>query len=120
METLDDEMCISFAFPGAFRARLLRDGAVVEADASGLAGVFRGLAAGAYTLEVDEDDEQAVAAVAYVAPTTAGGLARKTEGGAAGVTAELRAMTAEQLAEAGPEYQRLLAARDAEDILSGT
>ena len=51
--------------------------------------------------------------VAYVAPVAEETLGRRDD-----ITAELRAMDADTLRAQGPKYQRLLAARDAEGVLS--
>ena len=51
--------------------------------------------------------------VAYVAPAVEETLGKRDD-----ITAELRAMDADTLRAQGPEYQRLLAERDAEGVLS--
>ena len=71
MREIDDDMAISFAFSGAFRARLRSSefGHVLEAAPPGLDGVFEGVFRGAYTLKIDDGPEVTVAeSVAYVVP----------------------------------------------------
>ena len=69
MEALDEELAISFGFPGAFVARLRPvDGErVFTCSPPGTAGLFENLPDGDYVLEVDEDPAEAVASVAVVA-----------------------------------------------------
>ena len=116
MREIDEDLAISFAFSGAFRARLKSNefGHVLVASPTGIDGIFEGVFRGGYTLEIDEDPVIPVAdSVAYVAP-----VAEETIGKRDDITAELRAMDADTLRAQGPEYQRLLAARDAEGVLS--
>ena len=116
MREIDEDLAISFAFSGAFRARLKSNefGHVLVASPTGIDGVFEGVFRGGYTLEIDEDPVIPVAdSVAYVAPAVA-----ETVGRSEDITAELRAMDADTLRAQGPEYQRLLAERDAEGVLS--
>jgi hypothetical protein len=115
MREIDEDLAISFAFSGAFRARLKSNefGHVLVASPTGIDGIFEGVFRGGYTLEIDEDPVVPVASVAYVAPAVEETLGRRDE-----ITAELRAMDADTLRAQGPEYQRLLAARDAEGVLS--
>lgn len=118
MEALDEELAISFGFPGAFVARLRPvDGErVFTCSPPGTAGLFENLPDGDYVLEVDEDPAEAVASVAVVAVARPADLAGKTRA-ANEVTATLRSMAPGQLA--GAEYERLKAARDVEDVLFG-
>ena len=121
MEALDDELAISFAFPGEFRATLRRaDGAaVVEGAGVGLATTFRGCDDGAaYVLEVEEDPARAVDGVAYKAPAASTGDVSRRTASAHAVTAELRALAPDQLQ--GAKYEQLLEARDVEDVLFGS
>jgi hypothetical protein len=116
MREIDEDLAISFAFSGAFRARLKSNefGHVLVASPTGIDGIFEGVFRGEYTLEIDEDPVIPVAdSVAYVAP-----VAEETIGKRDDITAELRAMDADTLRAQGPEYQRLLAERDAEGVLS--
>ena len=76
--------------------------------------MFEGVFRGGYTLEIDEDPLVPVAdSIAYAAPAVEETLGKRDD-----ITAELRAMDADTLRAQGPEYQRLLAARDAEGVLS--
>ena len=87
---------------------------MLVASPTGIDGIFEGVFRGGYTLEIDEDPLVPVAdSIAYVAPAVA-----ETVGRSEDITAELRAMDADTLRAQGPEYQRLLAARDAEGVLS--
>ena len=116
MREIDEDLAISFAFSGAFRARLKSNefGHVLVASPTGIDGIFEGVFRGGYTLEIDEDPVVLVAdSTAYVAPAVA-----ETVGRSEDITAELRAMDADTLRAQGPEYQRLLAERDAEGVLS--
>lgn len=119
MEALDDELAISFAFPGKFRATLRRaDGAAVESEGIGLATTFRGCEDAAYVLEVEEDPARAVDGVAYKAPAAPTGDVSRRTASAHAVTAELRALAPDQLQ--GAKYEQLLEARDVEDVLFGS
>ena len=116
MREIDEDLAISFAFSGAFRARLKSNefGHVLVASPTGIDGIFEGVFRGGYTLEIDEDPVVPIAdSVAYVAPVAEETLGRRDD-----ITAELRSMDADTLRAQGPEYQRLLAARDAEGVLS--
>ena len=116
MREIDEDLAISFAFSGAFRARLKSNefGHVLVASPTGIDGIFQGVFRGGYTLEIDEDPVVPIAdSIAYIAPAVA-----ETVGRSEDITAELRAMDADTLRAQGPEYQRLLAARDAEGVLS--
>ena len=116
MREIDEDLAISFAFSGAFRARLKSNefGHVLAASPTGIDGIFEGVFRGGYTLEIDEDPVVPIAdSIAYVAPAVA-----ETVGRSEDITAELRAMDADTLRAQGPEYQRLLAERDAEGVLS--
>ena len=116
MREIDEDLAISFAFSGAFRARLKSNefGHVLVASPTGIDGIFEGVFRGGYTLEIDEDPVVPIAdSVAYVAPAVEETLGKRDE-----ITAELRAMDTDTLRAQGPEYQRLLAARDAEGVLS--
>jgi len=118
MREIDEDLAISFAFSGAFRARLKSNefGHVLMASPTGIDGIFEGVFRGGYTLEIDEDPVVPIAdSIAYVAPASA---VEETLGRSADITAELRAMDADTLRAQGPEYQRLLAERDAEGVLS--
>ena len=116
MREIDEDLAISFAFSGAFRARLKSNefGHVLVASPTGIDGIFQGVFRGGYTLEIDEDPVVPIAdSIAYIAPAVA-----ETVGRSEDITAELRAMDADTLRAQGPEYQRLLAERDAEGVLS--
>ena len=118
MREIDEDLAISFAFSGAFRARLKSNefGHVLVASPTGIDGIFEGVFRGGYTLEIDEDPVVPIAdSIAYVAPASA---VAETLGRSEDITAELRAMDADTLRAQGPEYQRLLAERDAEGVLS--
>jgi hypothetical protein len=117
MREIDEDLAISFAFSGAFRARLKSNefGHVLVASPTGIDGIFEGVFRGGYTLEIDDDPVVPIAdSIAYVAPAAV----EETLGRREEITAELRAMDADTLRAQGPEYQRLLAARDAEGVLS--
>ena len=117
MEAIDEELAISFAFPGAFVARLRRGDAVIPGEGAGLATVFRNVTPGEYVLEVDEDAEHAIEAVAYRAAAPEEDVSRRTAAAHA-VTAELRGLAADELQ--GAKYAALLEARDVEDVLFGS
>ena len=71
MREIDEDLAISFAFSGAFRARLKSNefGHVLMASPTGIDGIFEGVFRGGYTLEIDEDPVVPIAdSVAYVAP----------------------------------------------------
>ena len=117
MREIDEDLAISFAFSGAFRARLKSNefGHVLVASPTGIDGLFEGVFRGGYTLEIDEDPVVPIAdSIAYVAPAAV----EETLGTRDEITAELRAMDADTLRAQGPEYQQLLVARDAEGVLS--
>ena len=87
---------------------------MLVASPTGIDGVFEGVFRGGYTLEIDEDPVVPIAdSVAYIAPAVEATVGRSED-----ITAELRAMDADTLRAQGPEYQRLLAERDAEGVLS--
>ena len=54
---IDEDLAISFAFSGAFRARLKSNefGHVLVASPTGIDGLFEGVFRGGYTYEIDED-----------------------------------------------------------------
>ena len=128
---IDEEYCISFVYRGEFARALERsDGDAAPPPRPVPAGprpeYWTGVApGGVYELLVTEDAEAGVGIeglVSHKGPLKLGA----TEAAGAGVsgnrqteilTQELKAMSSEQLKEAGDEYQRLKEARDVEDVL---
>ena len=131
---IDEEYCISFVYRGAFARALERsdgaaphEGAAQPVPAGPHPEYWTGVAPSAvYELHVTEDAEAGVGIeglVSHKGPLKLGATAEAAGAGASGnrqtdlLTQELKAMSSEQLKEAGDEYQRLKEARDVEDVL---
>ena len=87
---------------------------MLVASPTGIDGIFEGVFRGGYTLEIDEDPLVPIAdSIAYAAPAVEETVGRsgRHHGGAPRDGRR-------HAAGARPEYQRLLAARDAEGVLS--
>ena len=122
---VDDRLCLSFAFPKCRLHLTDTEGSPypnVDEDSSG--GFFQSLQSGkTYWVLVEEDSEEARQSEAR----NRAYLERKAKQrdpacstekrGVALITEELKKLSAEELREAGPRYQELLAARDLEDCL---